>query len=98
MICTDCKFCVLHDTGYSNYTVEGTDADCLLDMNPDFPADSFYETAEQLDFANVCPRFKEGSGIHVDVDNEDGSLLNYTDDEEVKAILEKQIMWEVLND
>lgn len=36
MKCTECKFCIMHDTGYSNYTVEGTDVDCIINLNPAF--------------------------------------------------------------
>ncbi len=96
MICTDCKFCILRDNGYSNYTVEGTDIECLLDMNPAFPADHFYGEAAELDFANICPRFKAGDLMGVDVENEHGELFNYTSDPEVIAIIEKEIMWDIL--
>jgi len=87
----------MQDTGYSNYTVEGTEVDCIINMNPAFPVDKWYNTAKDLDFANICTRFKEGKGIHVDVDREDGSLLNYTDDAELKEIIEKDLMWEALS-
>jgi hypothetical protein len=33
MKCTDCKYCVEQDEGYSNWTVEGTEIDCLLGKN-----------------------------------------------------------------
>lgn len=98
MKCADCKFCLLEDYGYSNWTVEGTNANCLLDMNPGFPTDNWYGDAEEHDFANVCPRFKEGEPTHVDVENENGSLLNYAQDHEVYAMLEKQEMWRVLKE
>lgn len=97
MKCNECKFCVLEDYGYSNWTVEGTNADCLLDMNPWFPVDQGWDTAEELDFANVCPRFKSGDPIHVDVDHEEGRLLNYAYDGEVKEMLERKLVWETLN-
>ena len=98
MKCNECKFCVLEDYGYSNYTVEGTNANCLLDLNPDFPTDNWYGDAEAHDFANVCPRFKEGYATHVDVESENGTLLNYAQDDEVYAILEKQEMWRALSE
>lgn len=97
MKCTECKFCIMRDNGYSNYTVEGTDVDCIINLNPAFPVDKWYNTAEDLDFANVCPRFKEGEGIHVDVDHKEGTLLKYTDDAELKEIIEKQMMWKALS-
>ncbi len=86
----------MEDYGYSNYTVEGTNADCLLDMNPYFPTDNWYGDADAHDFANVCPRFKEGDPIEVDVDHDQGHLINYAYDGEVKEMLERQLMWETL--
>ena len=97
MKCDECKWCVLEDYGYSNYTVEGTGADCLLDLNPDLPADHRWGEASALAFANVCPRFKEGNPLLVDVET-DGNLINYTNDTEVIEFLEKQLMWKVLKD
>lgn len=35
--CLQCKFLFTRDTGYSNYTVEDTDAHCLLRRNPHLP-------------------------------------------------------------
>lgn len=87
----------MYDHGYSNYTVEGTEADCLFDLNPFFPVDNWYNDAEEHDFANVCSRFKEGYPMHVDVECEEGHIINYTDDPEVKDILSKIYMIEVLS-
>jgi hypothetical protein len=96
MKCNECKWCVLEDYGYSNYTVEGTNAECLLDMNPAFPVDMGWGLTEEIDFANVCPRFKEGAPIEVDVDHDNGHLINYAYDGEVKEMLERKLMWETL--
>lgn len=98
MKCDDCKFCVLEDYGYSNWTVEGTDANCLLHMNPWFPVDRGWETAEELDFANICPRFKEGEPMHIDVDHENGHIIHYAHDSEVYTMLERDYMWEKLSE
>ena len=97
MKCDDCKFCILEDYGYSNYTVEGTNADCLLNMNPWLPDDHRWGEADSMVFANICPRFKEGSAIEMDVEN-NGNMLHYTDDPEARSIIEKQMMWEILNE
>jgi len=48
-------------------------------------------------FANICPRFKEGSAIEMDVEN-NGNMLHYTDDPEARAVIEKRMMWEILNE
>lgn len=96
--CDDCKFCLLEDYGYSNYTVEGTDASCIIDMNPGFPADHRWGESDELNWANICPRFKEGYAVAVDVDHESGHILNYVDDPEVRVVLEKEYMWEIMNE
>ena len=97
MKCDECKFCILQDTGYSNWTVDGTDVSCFLDMNSSFPIDYWYGKTVELDFANICPRFKVGEPIQLDVDHDYGHLLNYVDDPEIRAILEKQVVWEILS-
>lgn len=96
--CNECKWCLLEDYGYSNYTVEGTEASCLLQLNPSLPADHRWGEASQLKYAAECPRFAAGDPVHVDVDHENGSLLNYVDDAEVRELVEKQVMWESLSD
>ena len=96
MKCNECKFCVLEDYGYSNYTVEGTNADCFLNLNAGFPTDNWYGDAEAHDFANVCPRFVKGDPIEIDVDHDQGRMLNYVDDPQIREMLEKQLMWETL--
>lgn len=87
----------MYDHGYSNYTVEGTTTDCLFNLNPFFPSDNWYGEAEELDFANVCPRFKEGDPMHVDVECEEGHIINYTVDPEVKEILSKIYIVDILS-
>lgn len=91
MKCTDCKYCLALDYGYSNWTVEGTSIDCLLKLNPSFPVDRGYGLEPSLDFAAKCPRYISGECISVDVDQEEGELENYSNDPEVKALLKE---WE----
>ena len=85
--CTDRKYCIQDDYGYSNWTVEGTSVDCLLHLNDKFPVDRFYGEVPELLFAKDCPRFIAGNSVEVDVDQEDGDLENYSDDPEIKALL-----------
>jgi hypothetical protein len=85
--CSDCRYAMEHDWGYSNYTVEGTEIVCLLDLNPQFPVDRFYGEEPALNFAETCSKFSEGGAVGVDCDQELGALENYTDDEEIKQIL-----------
>ena len=87
MKCIECRFCILQDEGYSNWTVEGQSADCLLSLNPHFPDDTFYGQASSLLFAEKCPSFAKGDPVLVDVDQEKGDLVNYSDDENIKTLL-----------
>ena len=98
MKCVECKFCKLEDYGYSNYTVEGTNADCILNLNPEFPIDNWYGKATAHDFANVCPHYAKGEPVEVDVDHDLGHLLNYVNDPEVREVIEKEVMWEALSE
>lgn len=86
MKCTDCKYCYQQDTGYSNYTVMGTDVDCLKKKHPDGCFDLFYGEEAKLNFANECADFIEGEGLFIDCDMEDGGIDAYTDDPEIKAL------------
>ncbi|MCP4392655.1 MAG: hypothetical protein GY804_00010 [Alphaproteobacteria bacterium] len=95
--CTDCKYCVEEDYGSSNYTVEGTDVDCLLGLNPSLPEDRFWGEEPVLTFAETCEKFEAGVGVDIDCDRED--LTNsddplssaYAEDPEIKLLLDK---WE----
>ena len=75
MKCTDCKYSVEDDFGYSNWTVEGTEVSCLLGKNPDFPIDRFYGEDPSLSFAEKCDSFVEGENTCFDVDI--GSNINW---------------------
>ena len=61
--CNICKFCIHTDYGYSDYTVDGTDTTCglnILGANPEAnPA-----------FAQECPRYEEGEPIHMNADGD----------------------------
>ncbi len=86
-LCSDCKYCIISENGYSNYTVEGSDADCLLKLNPDFPEDNWYGDDPSHKFASKCGDFESGDGVRVDVEQELGALENYSEDEEIKGLL-----------
>ncbi len=75
--CTDCKFRLSDDFGYSNYTVEGTNFHCLLKKHPDMPFDEFYGEDKRLEFAQKCEAFVAGEGVYLDCDRE--ALKNYDD-------------------
>lgn len=87
MKCTECRFCILQDYGYSNYSVCGTEADCLKNLNPDLPCDTFYDEEPALLYAERCGSFESGRPVEVDVDEGLGELSEYSDDPEIKGLL-----------
>lgn len=95
--CYNCKFYACSDSGYSNYTVMGTDIDCLKkhfetteesyswkqsEKDPEND-DVFFKRAES------CPDYKVAiNQIHLDV-NRETKLSEYKDDPELyEAALE----------
>lgn len=89
MKCTECKYCVMQDYGYSNYTVEGTMVSCLLDKNPEFPEDRWYNEHITLGYAENCNSFSDGDAVLIDVEMDDGCISEYSDDPEIKELLIK---------
>lgn len=81
--CDQCKFCVLKDEGYSNYTVENTSVNCAESKHPDAPFDRFYGEDERLQFAETCSSFIAGDAVELDVDGETWQGL--TDEEKLIA-------------
>jgi hypothetical protein len=65
----------------------GTDAHCLLKLNPGLPEDIFYGEEPHLLFATQCESFYEGDPVCVDVEMEMGDLEEYSDDPEIKELL-----------
>lgn len=41
--CENCRFARFKDEGYSNYTVEGTTFECMINKHPDGKFDRWYE-------------------------------------------------------
>lgn len=76
-LCTDCKYRLAEDEGYSNYTVEGTTFHCLLKKHPEMPFDEFYGEDKRLKFADQCDGFAAGESVQIDVDR--WGLKNYSD-------------------
>jgi len=87
--CTECKYCIEQDYGYSNWTVEGTDVDCLLHKNSEFPKDKFYGEEPELLFAEKCDSFSAGDHPEIDCDQENGELWEYSADPEIIELLKK---------
>lgn len=68
--CNDCRFAVLEDYGYSNYTVEGTNFTCAKRLHPDGVFDRFYGDDQRLAFGNDCDGFVKGEPLEIDCDRE----------------------------
>lgn len=82
--CTQCKFAIWEDYGYSNWTVEGTDFTCAKGAHPDGTFDRFYKVNTKLAYGKDCPKYEEGEPISMDVEHENVSDLT----EEQKVIWE----------
>jgi len=80
--CVDCVYCVAVEYGYSNYTVEGVNAYCAKELNPEMPFDNWYGEDDRHKFAENCPSFIHGAGVLIDCEQEDKDWG--TDDVEVK--------------
>lgn len=89
--CGDCRFALLADVGYSNYTVEGTEFYCTIGLHPEDGFDRWYGADERLDFAKECRGFTAGEPIRTDVDGEDFDELTEGQKMllEVSAVLHK---------
>lgn len=88
--CSDCHNRITRDTGYSNYTVEGTSFNCALGLHPQAPFDNFYGEAKEMNFAESCSQFKYGDGLEIDVEEE--ALVTPTDHQKKLLELEKTSM------
>lgn len=90
--CETCRFFRRHDYGYSNYTVEGSNGDCLKALNPHLPADldawgaDKGKTERALAFGEGCAARVEGEGPWFDCDGEETNE-RFKDDAELYALL-----------
>lgn len=87
--CVGCKYLWAKDEGYSNYTVEETKIDCLLDRNPKLPDQRPWDWDEEKDnwpatMMGRCEVYAEGPMVHLDVDG-DNSWEDFGVDEAVAA-------------
>lgn len=75
--CRDCRFILTQDYGYSNYTVEGVTAYCLLEASPEMPTDNWYGEAVEFGYAEQCRWFIAGSlpELSLDVDGDQAKVL-----------------------
>lgn len=70
-LCSECVNAFLQDTGYSNYTVEGTNLTCMMNLNPNGTFDRFYGNCTEDEYAKNCSEYQKGEPFHADVDGED---------------------------
>lgn len=68
--CADCRLCKMQDTGYSNWTVEGTTVECMVNAHPDGSFDRWYGDDYRMHYANWCPQFQRGGAVHISVEGE----------------------------
>ena len=68
--CNECRYAVMVDYGYSNYTVEGTNVYCAQKLHPNDGFDHWYGENEYNKFAEQCQGFTQGSPVMIDVDGE----------------------------
>jgi hypothetical protein len=94
--CLNCAYLYCQDTGYSNYTVEDTEARCALDMNPQLPAPRPWDWNNNPQDDNwpktkngMCWRILEWDGAHAhfDVDGEEGIEQFGLPSEAIEAIM-----------
>lgn len=74
--CNECRFAVLKDYGYSNYTIEGTYFRCAKRLHPAGCFDQFYGEDPRLDYGKECAEFGAGEPVEMDVDEEKLPLLS----------------------
>lgn len=69
--CKKCKYAILQDEGYSNYTVMGTEFHCAKKLHPEDGFDYWYGEDKRLDYAQQCSSFEQGEPIKMDVEQND---------------------------
>lgn len=94
--CTECAWLVKTDAGYSNYTVEETHLECLMDKHPLLPATATWQDEGLLGVE--CSSYRKGTPAHLDVDLENAlewkkgmpmweRVMPYFEDELVQAVI-----------
>ena len=68
--CDNCRWAIMQDYGYSNYTVENTNMICAQRAHPEREFDRFYGEDKRLLHAEKCEHYGEGSPVELDVDGE----------------------------
>jgi hypothetical protein len=84
--CSECRFCIQQDEGYSNYTVEGVTIQCAKGLHPDGDFDRWYGEDKRLRNVEDCPGFVSGEPLWIDVDRDNISEFT-AEEQEVYALL-----------
>ena len=75
--CNNCRYAVLKDFGYSNYTIEGTEFSCAIQLHPDGSFDHWYGQDARLNWGSECAGYEYGEPAHVDVEQD--NITSMTD-------------------
>jgi len=73
--CSNCVYSFLEDVGYSDYTVEGTDVECLIEVHP---KKSFADDSRDNNYAEKCKEFEQGIVVHISVEGTNPFTKRYT--------------------
>jgi len=68
--CSNCRFAKFQDEGYSNWTVEGTSFECMVNKHPDGKFDRWYGEDGRLHWALWCDHYENGNPIHMSVEGD----------------------------
>jgi hypothetical protein len=87
--CQNCKYFVTQDTGFSNWTVEGSDVTCLKGKFKDLEDSYAWEEKQFFKQFDNCEHFVESNNcINFDVDGEI-TIEDYKEDQEIYNLLKE---------
>lgn len=69
--CAECRFGILREENWSNYTVEGVSFHCAVSLHPTPGFDAWYGEEPQLRYAERCFAYVLGRALRLDVDGEE---------------------------
>lgn len=75
--CNRCRYAVFQDYGYSNYTIEGVEFNCAIQLHPDGSFDRWYGVDTRLDYGSECSGYASGEPAHTDVEGD--AILHMSD-------------------
>ena len=66
--CSECRYCVHRDYGYSAWTVEGATSECVKVKRENFDIDWWRTNTEDL-FATICDGYEKGEPLKVEIEH-----------------------------